>query len=115
ISAHNNRGNALRAMGRYREAEGELKAALAVSREMPSPVLEARILTNLAADQVAGGDLAAADASLVRANTLADASAGAAEWRPFMLGVAAEAAQRRGQMAKAAGLLDRMFAGVKLD
>jgi tetratricopeptide (TPR) repeat protein len=112
VSAHNNTGNALKELGRYVEAEAAFKAALRISKELESPVLEARILTNLASTQVLSGHLDKAQDNIATGLRIADRDAAAAEWRAFMWGVSAQSALKRGDLRKAASLLDRTFEGV---
>jgi tetratricopeptide (TPR) repeat protein len=60
LSSHNNRGNAYKDMGEFAKAEQEFAEALKIAREMHSPLLEVRILTNLAEAQALQGRLAQA-------------------------------------------------------
>ncbi len=112
MTAHNNKANAYRQLGRLQESEAEYRAALAQARDLKSPSLEARILTNLAAAEVAAGHLDAADGDLERGLAVAARDPAAKEWIPFLWGVSAQSAQKRGQFEIAAKRLDRTFAGV---
>ena len=111
VSAHNNKANALKALNRFPEAIGQYRLALTQARKLESPALEAHILTNLASTEVAAGDLTRADADLARARNLTS-SAAARQERPFIDGVAAQAALKRGQYQRAAQLLEKIFVGV---
>lgn len=111
VSAYNNKANALKALNRFPEAIAQYRLALAQARALESPGLEAHILTNLASTEVAAGDLARADTDLGRARDLTRSAAASSE-RPFIDGVAAQAALKRGQYQNAAQLLERTFAGV---
>jgi signal transduction histidine kinase len=113
LSTHNNRGNALRDLGRFREAEGEYRLALAAAEKMGSPLLIARILTNIAAAQERSGQLAQADASIARGLRIAEQPT-AANWRPFLWGVKARIDYRRGDIKGAAAAIARTFDGVDL-
>ncbi|MBL7395884.1 hypothetical protein INQ29_23915, partial [Escherichia coli] len=53
LSLHNSRGNVLAKLGRDAEASKEYDAAIVVARGMNKPLLEARLLSNLARSQVA--------------------------------------------------------------
>ena len=75
VSAHNNRGNALKELGRFDEAEREFGLALAAAREMNSELLQARILSNLASAQTLRGNHADAEASVELGLALAQRSA----------------------------------------
>lgn len=114
VSAHNNRGNALKELHRYAEAETAFQNALAVSRELESPVLEARILTNLAAVLMKMGRLQLAETRLRQADRIAERDPAASEWRPFIWGVRAQVALRRGDLSRASDMIARTFRGVDL-
>lgn len=113
LSAHNNIGNALRGMDRFAEAESEFGKALIIARKMASPLLEARILTNLAAAQRLGG--AGAQAEETAKIALALAEEHALDWSPFIYGVLAQVELDRGDLVKADDYISRTFADVPLD
>lgn len=110
LATYNNRGQAYRNEGKLAEAEGEYKLALASARQLESPLLEARILTNLAETESDRGSTALAARTIAAAARLAQ-SGEAAGWRPFVLGVQAGIAHRRGDVQGATRLFDRAFAG----
>lgn len=111
IGTHNTLGETFRKLKRAREAEAEFGKALVAARKLGSPLLQARILSNLATAQIDGGRLAAAERTATRALALANGSE-AREWRPQVLGVLALVADRRGDTARAVTLLDQTFAGL---
>ena len=113
LSAHNNTGNALKELDRLVAAEAEFRAALAVATQMESPLLEARILTNIASTQYLAGDLNAAERTVNRGLQIANSSA--PQWRPFLYGVKAQIAVARGELADARMYLGRTFEGENLD
>ncbi|MDO6414896.1 ATP-binding protein [Sphingomonas sp. BIUV-7] len=113
LAARNNLGETLKALGRYHAAQDEYRQALVAARRLGSNLLEVRILTNLASAQVHDGEIAAGEASARRALALARGEA--AGERPFAIGVLALAAERRGDLADAARLLDMTFAGRDLE
>ncbi|MES2441511.1 MAG: ATP-binding protein [Pseudomonadota bacterium] len=113
VSAYNNRAEVLRKLGRFDEAEREYNQALAAARTLNSPLLEVRILSNLAATQVEHGKLGPAQATVDRALQLSQAGE-AAGWKPFVLGAAAKVAAARGDLPRAAALLQQTFAGADL-
>ena len=113
LSAHNNVGNALKGLERYEEAEQEFAAALVIAKKMSSPVLEARILTNLASTQSLRGAHLEAEETAVRALGLADAHA--ADWKPFIYGVLAQTHLGLGNLDKAEEFIGRTFADRPLD
>jgi diguanylate cyclase (GGDEF)-like protein len=112
LSAHNNRGNAFKEMGEFAKAEREYRQALDVAEQMDSPLLEVRVMTNIASAQYLQGKLAQADATA--AAGLERASGAAADWRPFLWGVRGQVAYARGDAAGAARFLERTFGGVDL-
>ncbi|MEL7190439.1 MAG: bifunctional diguanylate cyclase/phosphodiesterase [Pseudomonadota bacterium] len=112
LSKHNNVGNALKELMRYEEAEAEFREALKVAENMDSPLLEARILTNIASTQYLSGDYADAEATIK--NGLRIASASAPEWRPFLFGVRAQVALARGNENLAETYIAQTFKGEDL-
>jgi tetratricopeptide (TPR) repeat protein len=113
VSAHNNRGNALKEMGRFDEAEREFGLALAAAREMNSELLQARILSNLASAQTLRGNHDEAEASVELGLALAQRSA--AGWEPYLWGVRAQIALARNDLPTARAYIERTFLGVDLD
>ncbi len=112
LSAHNNKGNALKELGRLEEAEEEFRLALTVANQMGSPLLQARILNNIASVQFTRGRLAAAEETAGRAYAIARGEA--PEWIPFIYGVRSQIALERGNLRDAASYLTRTFEGQKL-
>jgi signal transduction histidine kinase len=113
LTTHNNRGEALRMLGREAEAEQEYKAALGDARELGSTLLEMRILSNLARIQAELGKFVDAQRNAERALRLSG-NAEAADWRSYVYGTLAKIAVARGQDERAARLIDSAFAGVDL-
>ena len=113
LAAHNNRGNALKELGRYADAEREFSLALESARASHSDLLQARILANLASAQTLRGDLARADATVLQGLRLSQRSA--VGWEPFLWGVRAQIALARGNLPTARQYIERTFADVDLD
>ena len=114
LSLHNSRGNVLARADQGRaEAEREYEAALAIARQLEKPLLEARILVNLARNQVELRHFDAADRTLARGFKLAE-DADADLLRRHLLATAARLAADRGDKAKAVRLIGECFAGVDL-
>jgi len=105
----NNIANAQRQSGDFAAAEAGFHEALKIAEAMKSPMLRARILSNIASVQIAQGKAKEAEATLAQGLTLADAA-----WRPFLLGVKAQAAFARGDVERAARLIEQTFAGQEL-
>lgn len=112
LSALNNTGNALKELDRLDEAEEAFRQALEVAETMDSPLLEARILTNIASTQYLKGEYLAADQTAQRGLNIA--YSGAPEWRPFLYGVRAQIALAQGDTARAESYIVRTFAGENL-
>ena len=112
LAAHNNRGNALRELGRYADAAREFETALAAARQMESGLLEARILSNLGSTQVLAGELDRAEATVQLGLRISHRSA--AGWEPYLWGVRAQIALARNDLATARRYIERTFAGVDL-
>ena len=83
-----NLAGTIQGSGRFAEAEREYQLALNSARQLKSPLLEARILTNLADTQLQLGRTDQALATLDSANALVQRGEGAG-WRPFVFGVRA--------------------------
>jgi len=113
LTTHNNRGEVLRKLGRNTEAVGEFERALASARALQSPLLEVRILSNLAVAQVKSGAAAAASRTIGRALRLSRGGE-AAGWKPMVFGAAGEIAEARGDLGTAARYLRQAFAGQDL-
>jgi signal transduction histidine kinase len=112
VAAANNKADAYAALKKFEPAIAEYKIAIGIARQMGSPGLEAGILTNLAAAEVKSGRPGAADADVARGLKLAEKAA--PEERPFLYGVAAQAALERGSPLQARQLLEKTFKGVDL-
>ncbi len=112
IPALNNQGDALKEMKRFPEAIAHYRRALAVARKLDSPVLEVRILTNLASAHYQAGNYRAAMAMADRG--LARAAGQDTGWEQFLWGVKAQAAFAQGDLAAARSFIDRTFAGADL-
>lgn len=113
LSAHNNIGNALRGLGRYAESEVEFVRALEIAKKMQSPILEARILTNLASALHLQGDGDEAETIAIEALGLAEEHAEG--WKPFVYGVLAQIELGRGNMDKADDYISLTFADQRIE
>ncbi|QUL38980.1 tetratricopeptide repeat protein [Erythrobacter sp. JK5] len=113
LSAHNNIGNALKELGRFEEAEAEMTAALTLAGKMGSPMLEARILTNLASTQYLRGADQEAEQTANRAMAIADEHA--ADWTPFIHGVLAQIKLGQDNLDDAANHIALTFANQTLN
>jgi signal transduction histidine kinase/CheY-like chemotaxis protein len=105
----NSRGSALLEMNRYAEAEKQYREALVLAQNMHSPLLEARLLSNLARTQLRAGHLDAADRTIAQGFTYAKDKAAAAAVAQFW-SLAALAALKHHDAQRAAALSTRAFA-----
>jgi signal transduction histidine kinase len=102
----NNLANAHRQTGDLTAAEAGFREALAIAEKMDSPMLRARILSNIATVQIARGQAQQAMRTVALGLSLADPN-----WKPFLLGVRAQAAFALGQTTQAGRDIDAAFAG----
>lgn len=114
LAGLNNRANALRELGRYEEALAAYERALEAAAALGSPMLEARILNNIAALHVNFAEYNAAQAALGQADARVEGM-GAGEWSRFLDGVRGQIALGRGEPDEARIHLERTFDGVPLD
>lgn len=113
LALHNRRGNVLLILERYRDAETEYNAAIALARKLGKPFLEVRVLDNLARSQVESGNLEAAKATLSRAFALAKGD-DASGLRRLLNATAARVANDQGDASRAATLIRETFRGMDL-
>jgi len=110
LTIYNNRGNALKEIGRYAEAEAQFREALTLAKSMGSPTQVARVLRNIARSQIMSGHIANAEQTITQGFALGrQGSEGAAATEQFW-GIAAQAALQRGDLVKARTLIERSFA-----
>ncbi len=114
ITAENNVGRALQYEQKFDAAVAEYEKARGVARKMGSRQLEAEILTNLAAAEVAAGRLDAAQRHLNEDLAIAKTDPGAKDEEPFIWGVAAQLQLQRHNPRAAADFIARTFQGVDL-
>lgn len=113
ISSANNRANTLKELGRFDEALKQFDRALKISSNISSPLLEARILTNLATLHILAGDLEAADHTADRALNILQ-SEDDNNWSRFVWGIKAQVAFRQERAADAVGYITAVFVGTDL-
>ena len=113
LAMHNDRAEVYREQGRFTEAATEYRAALRQAQTLDSPLLQTRILTNLAGSEEQAGKLTSAQAAVDAAMRLAKTN-DAAGWRYFVYGIAAKVAAKTGDKARATQLFSQAFEGVDL-
>ncbi len=112
-SIYNGRGNALKELGRYEEAQEEFNKALVFARQMGSPLLEATVLNNVARMALSTDDLRRADRAIAE-SVAATGSEVPPEFRKQQLALQAQAAFQHRDYPRAAALFGRVFAGADL-
>ena len=111
LSSANNQGNILKEMGRYAAARVFFSKALSIAEKMDSPVLQARILTNVAEMEGLAGDYSTSEAVAGQALGHLEGDAGT-EWARFIFGVQAYAKLKTGDVASAVALVDEALENV---
>ncbi|WP_234419317.1 ATP-binding protein [Sphingomonas sp. EC-HK361] len=113
VAIYNGRGNALKELGRYTAAAQDFRSATELAEAMHSPLLAATVLNNAARVSLLAGDVGGADRAIAKAFAITSQPAASA-FRSQLFPVAAQAALQHRDYARAAGLLQRVFAGVDL-
>ncbi|GAB4517154.1 MAG: hypothetical protein Tsb0010_01180 [Parvularculaceae bacterium] len=108
ISSFNNQARIYQALGDYDRALENFNRALALGEEMGSPLLQARILSNIASLHVQRGELRAADNAAARGLALLGED-DATGWSRFLYGVKAGIELERGDLQAAQKFIVRMF------
>ena len=112
-SMHNGRGNALKELKRYTEAQTEFDKALAIARTMNSPLLEATVLRNIGRLALDVGDLPRADRAISQSfrATVEDAPP---EVQKQQWALEAQAAYQHGNYGHAVDLIGAIFGNTDL-
>jgi len=113
MSATNNLANAYKSMGEYEKAETYFNKALTLAQGFNSPMLEARILTNIAFVQFLAGKVDDAKDTLeigFEASARADTDA----WEPFLWGVQAHIDFANQDYETAAANMGKLFEGTPM-
>jgi signal transduction histidine kinase len=113
LSVANNVGYALQQLKRYDDAQKDYQRALGISKEMDSPFLQARILTNIADVYAKQHKFDEAEKAANQALKLLGKN-DEEGWAPFVWGVKAEVEYERGALVAAQVDLERAFKGVDL-
>lgn len=114
LAAFNNLGNAYTALEEFEPALRYFEQAMDIAAEIQSPMLQARILNNIASMHIDAEEWNAADNAITRAFNVAGNPEGA-EWARFLYGVRAQAALGRGELRVAQENIARVFDDRPLD
>ncbi|MDF0488702.1 ATP-binding protein [Sphingomonas sp. H39-1-10] len=104
LSIFNNRGMALKELGRFAQAEQQFREAFALARTMRSPALEARVLSNIARSELRAGKLDAADRTISQGLAYRRHAEAASETGQFWV-LAAQSALRREDAERSVALI----------
>lgn len=113
LTLYNNRGNALKDMGRPRAAEAQYQLALARTERDGMTMLRVLVLGNIAEARLMANDVDGAQRAIdegLRLSTTGDA----AGFRPLLIATAAQAAYQRGDRQRALALIGERFEGEDL-
>jgi signal transduction histidine kinase/tetratricopeptide (TPR) repeat protein len=113
LTATNNLGFAMQQMGRYDEAIDHYRRALKLAEALNSPMLQARILTNIAMSRARQHKLAEAERAANHALRLLGPK-DESGWAPFAWSVKADIEYQRAALKLAVADIDRTFHGVDL-
>lgn len=113
LTLHNNRGNVLLVLEKYAEAEAEYAQAIKLAQQLDNPLMEARVLVNVARSQLESGRLDAAEQTLARGFALTR-DPKALDIRRDLLAAAARVAADRKDFAKAERLISECFRGIDI-
>lgn len=108
LSSFNNQGNTLKELERFDDARAYYAKAVAIAVEMDSPVLQARILTNVADLEVLAGNYAAAETIAAKALGFLEGDTDT-EWARFIYGAQAHAKLKTGNVGEAKSLIEKAF------
>jgi len=114
LTLYNNRGNALKDLGRYGEAAAQFRKGLALTEGMNSPLLRVLILGNIAEARLMDKDVVGAQRAIDQGLDLSTRGE-AAGFRKTLIGLDAQAAYQRGNLTKALTLIAERFDGEDLD
>ena len=110
LSLYNNRGNALRELHRYAEAERQYRDALKLAEQIDSPMLQAIVEGNIAETRLAVDDVRGADHAIDAAMRLSMSKEGAG-FRKWLAAIAARAAYQGHDLGRAQTLIQQRFDG----
>ncbi len=114
LALQNNIGFAYQAMGNYPAALATYVRAQSIVANMDSPLLKARLLSNIAKAYIAAERWDEATRAIDQAKLLATGANGAG-WLPFLYGSEAQIAFAQGDVAKAEERIERAFANQDLE
>ena len=106
----NTQGVALQELKQFDKAHAAFRQALLHARELQSAALQATILRNMARNQLAAGQVSAAERTLATARRASSSGEGITQ----LESLAAQAALQRGDPRSAGRLIERAFFGVDL-
>ncbi|WP_267396873.1 MULTISPECIES: ATP-binding protein [unclassified Sphingomonas] len=109
ISLYNNRGNILKELHRYKDAEDQFGKSYDLARQMKSPLLQILVLSNIAETRLAANDVSGGERAIAECMQLSTRGE-AAGFRRKLYALAAQAAFQRHDLSTAVQLINRRFA-----
>ena len=113
VAVLNGRGNALKELGRHREAGEQFNEALILARQMKSPLLQVLVLSNIAEGGLAARRLDVASSAIKQAMAVRDPDV--AGLRMKLVALSAQLAFERKDYARAETLIHDCFADQDLE
>ncbi|WP_299424161.1 ATP-binding protein [Sphingomonas bacterium] len=113
VGMYNNRGDMLKELGKYAEAEADFREALKLAKSLDSVVIQGQVLRNLAWTQLRAGEVELAAQTVAQGFRLPRDrdSAGSAA---LFWSVAAQVSLQRGNVEEARTQIERAFADVNV-
>ena len=113
LASSNNRANVLKELQRFDEARTLYEEALTIAEEMGSQTLRARIMTNIAENEILAGN--PRNAAILAQSALALlGNDNGTDWARYIYGVMAQIHLADGELAQAHELIEKAFDGVDL-
>ena len=115
LSVYNNRASILQEFGRFKEAQKQFEEALSLSQKMGSPLLQARIMGNIARSRMRARDIVTASLYVKQAERIIRSYQEAQAWTPQILAIAAQLAFERHNYNDAKVLIEKRFSHLNLE
>ncbi|WP_189674944.1 ATP-binding protein [Sphingomonas glacialis] len=110
-SIHNNRGNALKELGRFKSALAEFQTTLIITRSLKSSLLTAKTLRNIARVELLEGQVRAADQTIAQGAELSRGAEALADRNQFLV-LSAWSARLRDHLTLSERLITRALVNV---
>ena len=108
LTLYNNRGNALKDLGRYHAAEAQFREALTLTERIESPMLRVLVLGNVAEARLLDRDVPGAERAIAEGLKIARGGEGG-EYRKLLVALGAQAAFQRHDLDRARAMIAERF------